>query len=115
VIEGKPDPEGYRMAAAALRWSIARCLVIEDAPAGVDAGRAAGAHVLGLTTTHVEEDLHAADATVADLSACRLETTCHGLVLAPGLIPVYLGGTDWQGSDTPTRTSRPRNRLGRPL
>jgi sugar-phosphatase len=57
VSAGKPDPEGYRAAAAALGQDPADCLVVEDAPAGMAAGRAAGARVVGLTTTHTAQEL----------------------------------------------------------
>ena len=49
---GKPDPEGYLLAARELGADPGDCVVLEDAPAGVDAGRAAGMHVVGITTTH---------------------------------------------------------------
>ena len=50
----KPDPEGYRLAAARLGVDPARCLVVEDAPAGVLAARRAGAAVLAVG----DRDLH---------------------------------------------------------
>jgi sugar-phosphatase len=43
--------------------------VLEDAPAGVAAGRAAGARVLAVRTTHADADLRGADAIVDDLGA----------------------------------------------
>ena len=43
--------------------------MIEDAPAGVRAGRAAGMTVWAVTTTHTEDELEAADRTAADLAA----------------------------------------------
>ena len=46
VARGKPDPEGYRMAAAALNVRPDQCLVIEDTDAGLMSGRAAGMAVL---------------------------------------------------------------------
>jgi mannitol-1-/sugar-/sorbitol-6-phosphatase len=46
VERPKPDPEGYRRAAEALGAQPSRCLVVEDAPAGVAAGLAAGCRVL---------------------------------------------------------------------
>jgi mannitol-1-/sugar-/sorbitol-6-phosphatase len=52
LARGKPDPEGYLLAARELDADPADCVVLEDAPAGVDAGRAAGMHVVGITTTH---------------------------------------------------------------
>jgi sugar-phosphatase len=59
LSRGKPDPEGYLLAASALGVPPARCVVLEDAPAGVDAGRAAGMHVVGITTTHAADELDA--------------------------------------------------------
>jgi sugar-phosphatase len=57
---GKPDPEGYLLAARELGADPADCVVLEDAPAGVQAGRAAGMRVVGVLTTHAREDLAAA-------------------------------------------------------
>ena len=48
VTAGKPDPQGYLLAAAALGVDIADTLVVEDSAPGVAAGRAAGAHVAAL-------------------------------------------------------------------
>ena len=48
VRAGKPDPEGYLLAARKLGADPGRCLVVEDAEAGVRAGRAAGATVVAL-------------------------------------------------------------------
>ncbi|MEY8567182.1 HAD-IA family hydrolase [Corynebacterium sp.] len=59
VAEGKPDPQGYRKAAAQLGADPADCLVVEDAPAGLGAGRAAGGRVLAVATSHPREDLEA--------------------------------------------------------
>ncbi|KAI3617186.1 hypothetical protein CBS9595_003095 [Malassezia furfur] len=53
VKNGKPAPEPYERAAALSQVAdIHRCLVVEDAPPGVTSGKAAGAYVLGLETTH---------------------------------------------------------------
>jgi sugar-phosphatase len=57
VSRGKPDPEGYLRAARLLDVSPARCLVVEDAPAGVDAGLAAGMTVVAVRTTHPDDEL----------------------------------------------------------
>jgi sugar-phosphatase len=65
---GKPDPEGYVLAARELGADPAECIVLEDAPAGVEAGRAAGMHVVGLLTTHTAEDLTAAHERVASVA-----------------------------------------------
>lgn len=82
VSAGKPDPEGYRKAAAALGHDITRCLVVEDAPAGLEAGRAAGAATLAVATTHRGEALASADAVVADLTSCTVESTTTGITLS---------------------------------
>jgi len=52
VTEGKPDPQGYKLAAQRLGVDAADCLVFEDAPAGIEAGERAGADVLVITATH---------------------------------------------------------------
>jgi sugar-phosphatase len=68
LTRGKPDPEGYLRAAAALGVvDTAVCVVIEDAPAGVAAGLAAGMKVIGVLTSHAPEELGAADAFARDL------------------------------------------------
>ncbi|WP_441249624.1 HAD-IA family hydrolase [Kitasatospora sp. McL0602] len=72
VALGKPAPDGYLLAAARLGAAPAACLVVEDAPAGVLAGRAAGCTVLGLTTGLAPHQLPGADhyaATLAELAA----------------------------------------------
>jgi sugar-phosphatase len=72
VVQGKPDPACFVLGARRLNVDPSRCLVLEDAPAGISAGRAAGAKVLALRTTHPDHDLHEADAIVDDLRAlCR--------------------------------------------
>jgi sugar-phosphatase len=51
VTNGKPHPEPYAKAATILGFPPADCIVVEDAPAGVRAGKAAGARVIAFTTT----------------------------------------------------------------
>ena len=62
VNNGKPHPEPYHKAAAALGYSASECIVVEDAPAGVRAGKAAGARVIGFPTTMDRRDLESAGA-----------------------------------------------------
>ena len=69
VTNGKPDPEGYLLAARQLGVDPARCVVIEDAPAGIRAGKAAGAMVIAVATSHGADELGAADVIVPDLRA----------------------------------------------
>jgi sugar-phosphatase len=61
VGKGKPAPDSYLLAAERLGLDPADCLVLEDAPAGVAAGRAAGCAVWAVTTTHPAAALGAAD------------------------------------------------------
>jgi mannitol-1-/sugar-/sorbitol-6-phosphatase len=56
---GKPDPEGYLMAAERLGVAPARCLVIEDTPAGLEAAQRAGMDALAITTTFPAAELNA--------------------------------------------------------
>jgi sugar-phosphatase len=51
VTKGKPNPEGFLLAIAALGVAAEDCVVFEDTPAGLEAGRAAGANIIGLSTT----------------------------------------------------------------
>jgi mannitol-1-/sugar-/sorbitol-6-phosphatase len=77
VERGKPDPEPYLKAAKLLRLAPADCIVIEDAPAGIRAGKAAGTSVLALRTTAPDTELieSGADWIVNDLAALRLAST----------------------------------------
>jgi sugar-phosphatase len=71
IARGKPDPEGYLNAAARLGRSPTDCIVIEDAPAGIEAAHAAGMRALAIASTYRPESLTEADAVVehlADLS-----------------------------------------------
>jgi mannitol-1-/sugar-/sorbitol-6-phosphatase len=56
VTVGKPDPAPYLMGAKLLGFAPERCLVVEDAPAGVQSAKAAGCPVIGVLTTHAELD-----------------------------------------------------------
>jgi sugar-phosphatase len=73
VARGKPDPQGYLLAAERLGYEGGQCVVIEDAPPGVAAGRAAGARVVGVSTTHSAADLSEADAVISSLEGFTLQ------------------------------------------
>lgn len=81
VSAGKPDPDGYVKAAAALGVDVRRCLVVEDAPPGISAARAAGAWTLAVATSHQVADLESADAVVGNLTALTIEPGATGLVV----------------------------------
>ncbi|HYG02757.1 MAG TPA: HAD family phosphatase [Chryseosolibacter sp.] len=68
VSKGKPDPEIYRKTAAALGYKTEDCIVIEDSLSGVKSGKAAGCRVLGISTTHSEEELSDTDKVVGDFT-----------------------------------------------
>lgn len=79
VTRGKPDPQGFLHALAALNRnqpgspiSNADCLVIEDSIPGIRGARAAGMKVLAVANTHTVQDLHEADAIVHCLEEVRL-------------------------------------------
>jgi sugar-phosphatase len=81
VARGKPDPEGYLRAAALLGAAPEDCVVLEDAPAGVAAGVAAGMRAIAVLTSHPRGALAGADAFVEDLTdvpavAARLVGWC---------------------------------------
>jgi|SRR5579864_1552029 len=59
---GKPDPEAYLKGAALLGLPASRCVVFEDAPAGIRSGKAAGALVIALPTTSPHSELEKAGA-----------------------------------------------------
>lgn len=79
VRVGKPDPEGYLLAAERLGVDPAACLVVEDAEPGVVAGRAAGAVVAGLRGVP-------ADVPIADLGELA-ELLRSAVTPAPGAAP----------------------------
>lgn len=62
VTHGKPHPEPYSKAAALLGFSPSDCIVLEDAPAGIKAGKAAGARVIAFTTTVQSSEVRRAGA-----------------------------------------------------
>jgi mannitol-1-/sugar-/sorbitol-6-phosphatase len=70
----KPDPDPYLKGAELLKFAPADCLVVEDAPAGIRSGKAAGASVLALRTTDIDPQLAAAGANwiVNDLASLQL-------------------------------------------
>jgi len=68
VDRPKPAPDGYLQAAQLLEVPIERCLVVEDSPIGVQAGKAAGARVLAITTTESGDALAGADRVIEGFS-----------------------------------------------
>ena len=69
VKHGKPDPEPYLAGARILAVPASECIVIEDAPAGIRAGKAAGARVLALRTTASDAEPLGPSGTIASRAA----------------------------------------------
>jgi len=81
VTEGKPHPAPYLAGAALLGFAPVDCVVFEDAPSGVAAGRAAGCTVVATTFSHSAGALAAAHYLVPDLSGVSVAVTTGGLEL----------------------------------
>jgi mannitol-1-/sugar-/sorbitol-6-phosphatase len=62
IQHGKPNPEPFLKGASALGFPASECIVFEDVPAGVRAGKSAGARVIAFTTTVGSGDLKEAGA-----------------------------------------------------
>lgn len=78
VQAGKPSPEPYLTGAAKLGVDAGDCVVIEDAPPGIAAGKAAGARVIAIASTHGPEELGEADRIVADLGDLDITVAADG-------------------------------------
>ena len=72
VKNGKPSPDGYLMAASRLGVKPEKCIVVEDSPAGVKAGKDADMYVAAVKTTHREDFLQNADVIVTSLYDLRI-------------------------------------------
>jgi sugar-phosphatase len=79
VPQGKPAPDGYMLAARRLGIEPGRAVVLEDTPAGIEAGRRAGATVVGVCTTFAT--LEGCDIVVPDLRSVALEPPVDGRAL----------------------------------
>ena len=73
VINGKPDPEPFLLAADRLGVPPAHCIVIEDAPAGLDGARRAGMKTIGVLTTHATLEANVVVRSLADLAENAFE------------------------------------------
>lgn len=69
VQHGKPDPQVFLKAAEAVQVPPAQCVVIEDAPAGLEAARRAGMYAVGVRTTHHELEADRVVDTLEELAA----------------------------------------------
>jgi sugar-phosphatase len=78
VAHGKPHPEPYQTGARLLGLAPADCLVIEDSPAGVASGKAAGCKVLAVLSSHQQAELVGADWFVASLEQVTAQPQSDG-------------------------------------
>jgi sugar-phosphatase len=81
VDRGKPDPLPYLCGAELLGLGPAECIVLEDAPAGVSAGMAAGCRVVGVLGTHEPQELNGATWFTPSLEHMTAISSGHGLEL----------------------------------
>jgi len=81
VTNGKPDPEPYLKGAEQLGFAPTECLVIEDAPAGIESARVGGMKVVGLASTYRTAVLAGADAVVEKLAGIRITRNGTGRLL----------------------------------
>jgi sugar-phosphatase len=84
VKVGKPAPDGYLLAASRLHVKPSECVVIEDAPAGIQAGKSAGMRVIAVASTLTPEVLDQADLAVRHLSEIKLRSTTRGIQIQVG-------------------------------
>ena len=82
VTHGKPHPEPYLKGAAQLGFNSADCLVIEDAPAGIESARAAGMKVIGITSTYAADALEHADGVIGRLAQIHVTSNDAGNLVA---------------------------------
>ncbi|HXM64812.1 MAG TPA: HAD family hydrolase [Terriglobales bacterium] len=91
IKNGKPDPEPYLKGASFLGVSANDCVVVEDAPAGIRAGTAAGARVIACRTTAAELELK-------DAGADWIVDNCKSISVSPasanGKLRLVLVGED---------------------
>ena len=75
ITHGKPAPDPYLKGAEVLGFAAQECVVVEDAPAGVRSGKAAGTRVIGLCTTMASREIRdaGADWVVQDCAAIELD------------------------------------------
>lgn len=81
IDSGKPDPDCYLLAAQMLGLQPQDCVVIEDAPVGIQAGKAAGMRVIAIASTHTAADLQEADAIIASLPDMDMQPSATGTTI----------------------------------
>lgn len=72
VSHGKPHPEIYLKSAKALNLPNQQCIVIEDSLSGIQAGKASGSKVIGITTTHAPDEMMDTDLVIDNFNSLTL-------------------------------------------
>jgi sugar-phosphatase len=80
VTHGKPHPEPYLKGAEGLGFPPTDCLVIEDAPAGIQSGLSGGMKVVGITSTYAAAKLVQADAVIGKLREIHVSSNGAGRI-----------------------------------
>ena len=91
IRRGKPHPEPYLLAAQGLGIAPGDCIVVEDAPPGVGSGRAAGARVVAVATSHSVEELAEADAIIPEVRFLEVALNSNGNGLTVRLLETPSG------------------------
>jgi beta-phosphoglucomutase family hydrolase len=73
VQKGKPEPDVFLKVSNKLNLRPKNCIVIEDAPVGIQAAKRAGMNIVALTTTHDKEELQDAQIIVRNLASMNLK------------------------------------------
>ena len=81
VKHGKPDPEPYLAAAAGLGFAPERCIVIEDAPSGIQAAHAGDMQAIAVATTYPVAELREAEFLLQSVAGIRAELQADCLTL----------------------------------
>lgn len=86
VANGKPHPEPYLKGAERLGFNPEECVVIEDAPAGIQSARAGGMKVIGIASTYPASKLGGADWVVTGLAQIQVQPD-GGAGLSVSIVP----------------------------
>jgi len=81
VTNGKPHPEPYLKGAEELGFKPMDCLVIEDAPAGIQSALAGGMKVIGMASTYAQSKLSVADTVVGKLAQIHVTSNGSGKLI----------------------------------
>ncbi|CFQ58304.1 sugar phosphatase [Yersinia similis] len=81
VKQGKPEPDAYLLGAERLGLAPADCIVVEDAPAGILSGLAAGCQVIAVNAPTDTPKLDQVDLVLHSLEQLVVDATSHGAVV----------------------------------